>query len=56
MLFFLTRIGGYSYVFLVKDMVTGEDYALKRLLIQDKEMYKNAKEEIDFMVTQFFLH
>lgn len=37
-------------MFLVKDMATGEDYALKRLLIQDKEMYKNAKEEIEFMV------
>jgi serine/threonine protein kinase len=41
--------GGYSYVFLVKDLHTGEDFALKRLLIQDKEMYTNAKREIEFM-------
>ncbi|KAL9658337.1 hypothetical protein ABK040_015657 [Willaertia magna] len=41
--------GGFSFVFLVKNINTGEPYALKRLLIQDQAQEVQAKKEIDVM-------
>jgi hypothetical protein len=43
--------GGFSYVFLVKNSM-GEEFALKKLLIQEEEGYQNAMREIKFMVCQ----
>ncbi|EFC43718.1 predicted protein, partial [Naegleria gruberi] len=41
--------GGFSFVFIVKNIQTGVDYALKRLLIQDSSQSVQAKKEIDVM-------
>ena len=41
--------GGYSFVFTVRDVDSGKEYALKRLLIQEEEMMKVAMNEIKVM-------
>jgi serine/threonine protein kinase len=41
--------GGYSFVFSVRNVATGEDYALKRLLLQEEEMLDSAMNEIKIM-------
>jgi serine/threonine protein kinase len=45
--------GGFSYVFLVRNSM-GEEFALKKLLIQEEEAYQNAMREIKFMVCILF--
>ncbi|KAL0488881.1 serine/threonine-protein kinase [Acrasis kona] len=40
--------GGFSYVFIVRNSA-GEEFALKKLLIQEEEAYRNAMREIKFM-------
>lgn len=41
--------GGFSFVFIVKNINTGVDYALKRLLIQDSSQGIQARKEIEVM-------
>ncbi|KAF0978607.1 hypothetical protein FDP41_002427 [Naegleria fowleri] len=41
--------GGFSFVFVVKNINTGEDFALKRLLIQDPSQGIQARKEIEVM-------
>jgi len=41
--------GGFSFVFIVKNINTGEECALKRLLIQDSSHNIQAKKEIEVM-------
>ena len=45
-----TVTGGFSYVFLVKDVSSGKPYALKRMLVSDETAMKNIQNEIDLMV------
>jgi hypothetical protein len=40
--------GGFSFVYLVKDE-TGQNYALKQLIAQEREMYEKIAEEIKYM-------
>lgn len=42
--------GGFAYVFLVQDSSSGEYYALKRLIVPDKERMNLTQQEIDIMV------
>ncbi|PFH37223.1 Tyrosine kinase-like (TKL) protein [Besnoitia besnoiti] len=37
--------GGYAFVSIVRDVATGELFALKRILCQDRERYQLAREE-----------
>jgi serine/threonine protein kinase len=46
--------GGYSFVFLVQDVSTGQRFALKRILAHDKESAKLVQTEIDIMVLLLF--
>lgn len=41
--------GGFSFVFIAKNMETGQDFALKRLLIHEEEMLTSAMNEIKYM-------
>ena len=41
--------GGYSFVYLAKDVNTGREYALKKMLCQSSEQLELAKNEIDVM-------
>ncbi|OQV17255.1 Cyclin-G-associated kinase [Hypsibius exemplaris] len=41
--------GGFAYVYLVQDVESGKDYALKRLLAHDDEVAKAIKQEIKFL-------
>jgi hypothetical protein len=41
--------GGFSFVFVARDLESGQDYALKRLLIQEEEMLTSAMNEIRVM-------
>jgi serine/threonine protein kinase len=41
--------GGYAFVFLVEDIRTGQEFALKRLLAQNQEQNRIASMEIDLM-------
>lgn len=41
--------GGFSYVFLVRDIMTGEDFALKRMMVHNSEIATMAKHEINVM-------
>lgn len=47
---FLALAGGFAYVFLVQDAQSGVYYALKRLIVPDKERMKVTQQEIDIMV------
>jgi hypothetical protein len=42
-------LGGFSHVFLVKDVKTGEEYAMKRMLVDEGERLDNADAEIKIM-------
>lgn len=42
--------GGFAFVYLVKDVQSGEPYALKRLLVNDRDDLNKVKEEIEYMV------
>lgn len=46
----LALAGGFAYVFLVQDAQSGAYYALKRLIVPDKERMKVTQQEIDIMV------
>eukprot|EP00698_Gefionella_okellyi_P004162 TRINITY_DN13884_c0_g1_i1.p1 TRINITY_DN13884_c0_g1~~TRINITY_DN13884_c0_g1_i1.p1 ORF type:complete len:1021 (-),score=208.38 TRINITY_DN13884_c0_g1_i1:122-3157(-) len=41
--------GGFSYVFVVKDIQTGVNYAMKRMVVDEGERLDNAKAEIRIM-------
>ncbi|CEM08694.1 unnamed protein product [Vitrella brassicaformis CCMP3155] len=41
--------GGFAFVFVVRDTGSGEEYALKKILCQDKERYTLAKREIEML-------
>eukprot|EP00742_Colponemidia_sp_Colp-10_P005443 GILJ01005817.1.p1 GENE.GILJ01005817.1~~GILJ01005817.1.p1 ORF type:complete len:873 (-),score=171.44 GILJ01005817.1:150-2768(-) len=41
--------GGYAFVYLVKDVETDQQYALKKLLCQDKERLALAKREVSIL-------
>jgi len=41
--------GGYAYVFQVKDVATGEIFALKKMICQNSERLKTAKNEINIL-------
>jgi len=43
------RAGGYSYVFIVRDVQTGVLYAMKRMVVDAGERLDNAKAEIRVM-------
>ncbi len=42
--------GGFAYVYLAEDFSTGEQFALKRMLCQDKESRDIAEKEIAMLV------
>jgi serine/threonine protein kinase len=42
--------GGYSIVYLVKDIEGDKEYALKRMFASSKEQVEDADSEINFMV------
>jgi serine/threonine protein kinase len=42
--------GGFAFVYSVTDMMTGEVFALKRVLAQDQENKELAQKEIDILV------
>ena len=46
--------GGFAFVYMVKDVNTERNYALKRLLVNDSEDLAKVKEEIEFMVFRDF--
>jgi hypothetical protein len=46
-------LGGFSYVFAVKDVSNGRSYALKRMVATDEETYRKIQAEIDIMVIVF---
>ena len=46
----ILKPGGFSYVFLVKDVSSGKTFALKRMLVNDEAALKNIQNEIDIMV------
>ena len=41
--------GGFAYVSLGKDPATGEEYALKRMICQDKKRFDLAKHEVEVL-------
>jgi len=41
--------GGYAYVFQVRDVATGEVFALKKMICQNAERLKTAKNEINIL-------
>ena len=44
--------GGYAYVWLARDILTGEVFALKRLPFADEEGFETAKRELELLVSQ----
>lgn len=42
--------GGYSYVYLVEDELSGQKFALKKLLLGDSQSVKACRNEIDIML------
>jgi AP2-associated kinase len=47
---FLKIKGGYSFVYLVEEEMSGEKFALKKLLLGDSQSIKACKNEIDIML------
>lgn len=43
-------LGGFSYVFLVKEQSSGKHYALKRMLVSDEAAMRKIQNEVDLMV------
>jgi serine/threonine protein kinase len=43
--------GGFAFVYLVKDVRSKKKYALKKILVQDKEGMQHAKAEMDLMAS-----
>jgi hypothetical protein len=43
--------GGFAFVYLVKDLQSGQPLALKRLLVNDPDDLSKVKEEISFLVS-----
>ena len=48
--------GGFAFVYHVRDVSSGQSYALKRLLVNDSEDLNKVKEEISFLVCKSQTH
>ena len=48
-------LGGFSFVFFVRDTNTNEHYALKRMLVNSRADLENCTQEIEIMVNRHCL-